>query len=215
VAIPPSELGADDVLAAFAASQDALRAARDRDWAALAGKLDWTGRQTLNHMIDGTVFYSGQVAGQASTRLPRVRFGDQDASIDDLITTLGTVGRIFAAVLRAAPDGTRAFHPAGMADVSGYAAMSCAEILVHTADIAAGLGIGFNPPAGLPARVVRRLFPWIDDMSPNAWSVLRWTTGRIAIDGRDDVAADWYWQCAPLSEWDGTVKKRQAHPMGR
>lgn len=213
MATAASELGADDVLSAFMASQEALRAARDRDWAAQAGTLDWTCRQTLNHVIDGTLFYSGQVANQASTRLPRIRSGDPDASIDDLITTLGTVGRIFASALRAAPDGARAFHPAGMADMSGYAAMSCVEILVHTGDIAAGLGFNFNPPAGLCDRVVRRLFPWLDDTTPDAWSVLRWTTGRIAIADRDDVAADWYWQCAPLSEWDGTIKKRPA-PAG-
>lgn len=215
MATAASALGADDVLAAFAASQQALSGARDGDWSAVAGTLEWTCRKTLDHTIDGTVFYVGQVANQAPARLPAVRKGDADATIDDLIAMQHNVGHIFASVLRAAPADIRPFHPAGMADVSGYAAMSCVEILVHAFDISQGLGIAFNPPADLCERVVNRLFPWIDDMSPDAWSVLRWTTGRIAIEGRDEVAADWYWQCAPLSEWDGTIKKRPAPASGR
>ena len=215
MAIQTSELGADDVLAAFAASQEALGAARDGDWSALAGSLEWSCRTTLDHMITGTVFYSGQVANEAPARRPAIRKADADASVDDLIVTQDSVGHIFASVLRAAPAGMRAFHPAGMADVSGYAAMSCVEILVHTFDIAQGLGIAFNPPVELCERVGRRLFPWIDDMSPDAWATLLWATGRRSIEGRDDVAADWYWQCAPLSEWDGTVRKRTPPPAGR
>jgi uncharacterized protein (TIGR03083 family) len=202
------------VLAAVAASQQVLGAALDRDWEAQAGTLDWTCRRTLDHLIDGTVFYCGQVANEAPKRLPPIRMGNADASVEDLVTTIGTVAHILASALRSAPDGGRFFHPAGMADRSGYAAMSCVELLVHTSDIAAGLGIDFAPPNELCERVVRRLFPWIDDMGPDAFAVMRWTTGRITIDGREDVAADWYWQCAPLSEWDGTIKKRPAPPQG-
>ena len=48
----------------------------------------------------------------------------------------------------------------GMADASGFAALACDEMLVHTADIAAVLGVGFDPPRGVCARVLARLFPW-------------------------------------------------------
>jgi uncharacterized protein (TIGR03083 family) len=212
VAAQDQELGPDDVLAAVAASQATLGAALDRDWGALAGTLEWTCRRTLDHLIDGTVFYSGQVANEAPKRLPPIRMGNPDASVEDLLTTLGTVAHILAATLRSAPPESRAFHPAGMADRTGFAAMSCVEVLVHTSDITTGLGIEFAPPKELCGRVVRRLFPWITDVGPDAFATLRWTTGRISIDGQDDVAADWYWQCAPLSEWDGTIKKRSAPP---
>ncbi len=75
-------------------------------------------------------------------------------------------------VARAAPPGTRAFHPAGMADVSGWIGMGCAEILVHTGDIARGLGLPYRPPDELCSRVRARLFPWapadIDSLGQSA-----------------------------------------------
>jgi hypothetical protein len=67
---------------------------------------------------------------------------------------------VLAAVARASKPGVRAFHPAGMADAEGFLAMGCDEILVHTGDIAEGLGIAVAPPADLCQRVVARLFPW-------------------------------------------------------
>lgn len=63
-------------------------------------------------------------------------------------------------VIRAAPASTRAFHPAGMADPSPFAAMSCDEFLIHTADIATGFEIDFRPSEDLCSRVLARLFPW-------------------------------------------------------
>lgn len=202
----------DDVLSAVAASQHVLGGALHRDWGALAGTLEWTCRRTLDHLVDGTVFYSGQVANEASKRLPPIRMGNADASVEDLLTTLGTVAHILAATLSSAREEGRFFHPAGMADRSGYAAMSCVEVLVHTSDITSGLGIEFAPPQGLCTRVMRRLFPWVENVGPDAFATLLWTTGRISIEGQNDVAADWYWQCAPLSEWDGSVKRRPTPP---
>jgi uncharacterized protein (TIGR03083 family) len=213
VATQGEALGPNDVLTAVAASQGVLSAALDRDWEAQAGTLDWSCRTTLDHMITGTVFYSGQVANEAPARLPAIRTGNPDASIEDLVTTIGSVAHILASALRSAREEARFFHPAGMADRSGYAAMSCVEVLVHTSDIAAGLGVDFAPPNELCERVVRRLFPWIEDVGADAFAVMLWTTGRIEMDGRDGVAPDWYWQCAPLSEWDGTIKKRPAPPQ--
>ena len=99
-----------------------------------------------------------------------------------------------------------------MADVSGYVGMACVEALVHTFDITQGLGVEFQPPGDLCGRVLKRLFPWTEEAGPDPWATLCWTTGRISLPGRDDVGADWYWQCAPLAEWDGTVRKRTAPP---
>ena len=208
------ELGPEDVLVAAAISQQVLGTVLDEDWTKLAGTLEWTCQRTLDHLIDGTVFYSGQVANQAHKRLPPIRRGDPNATIEDLLTTVDTVAHIFAATLQSASTEGRFFHPAGMADRSGYAAMSCVELLVHSSDISAGLGVPFAPPSELCERVIRRLFPWIDDVGPDACATMRWTTGRLEIPGRDAVVADWYWQCAPLSEWDGTIKKRPTPSPG-
>lgn len=209
------ELSSDDLLTGVAANQAALAPALDRDWSMLAGGLEWTCRRTLDHLVDGSVFYSGQVSNLANVRRPRIRNGDPDASVADLLTTVDTVGHILSAVLRSAPAAGRFFHPAGMADISGYAGMACVELLAHTYDISQGLGIDFQPPQELCDRILRRLFPWIEETGPDTWATLCWATGRLSIDGREDVESDWYWQCAPLSEWDGTVKKRMPPPATR
>src|SRR5205085_7265867 len=39
------------------------------------------------------------------------------------------------------------------------------------------------------------------------WSALRWANGRLALPDRARLGPDWGWWCAPLSEWDGTVKR--------
>lgn len=208
--MPARELGPDNVLQAVSVCQGILRTALDCDWNRLAGTLEWTCRRTLDHMIDGAIFYSGQVANEAPNRLPPIRVGNLDASIEDLIITVGTAAHILASALQSAPIEGRFFHPAGMADRSGYAAMSCVELLVHTSDISSGLGIEFMPPSQLCESAIQRLFPWIDDIGGGAFATLRWATGRISMESQNDVAADWYWQCAPLSEWDGTIRKRPA-----
>jgi hypothetical protein len=59
--------------------------------------------------------------------------------------------------------------------------------------------------------ITRRLFPWApNDVAP--WAALRWAAGRAALPDRPRLGPDWYWHCAPLSEWDGTITKRTAPP---
>ena len=136
----PRELSPDDLLTAVAANQSALAHALDRDWTALAGTLEWDCRKTLDHLVDGSIFYSAQVSNLATARRPRIRGGDPDASVADLLTTVDTVGHILASVLRSAPSDGRFFHPAGMADISGYVGMACVELLAHTFDPGTNVG---------------------------------------------------------------------------
>jgi hypothetical protein len=128
-----------------------------------------------------------------------------------LLLVVDGMAAVLAELIRAAPPGTRAFHPAGMADPEGFAAMGCVETLIHTDDVAQGLRLACRPPADLAERVVRRLFPWApNDEEP--WATLRWACGRAPLGERPRLDPDWYWQCAPLDEWDGTVKRRTAPP---
>ena len=89
---------------------------------------------------------------------------------------------------------------AGQADASGFAAMACDELLVHSNDAARGLGVPFVPPDGLVRATLARLFPWAPGTDP--WPAPLWCNGRIALPGhpRQDR---WAWHCAPLEEWDG------------
>lgn len=90
----------------------------------------------------------------------------------------------------------------GTADPSGFAAMACDEMLIHTHDAAGGLGLVFNPTLDLPIAVLRRLFPWVA-YDNDAWEKLQWANGRTAF-GDLPRLSDWAWHCAPLDEWDGS-----------
>ena len=95
-----------------------------------------------------------------------------------------------------------------MADVSGWIGMGCEEILLHTDDIARGLGLSYRPPHDLAARILARLFPWAPaDVDP--LDSLRWAAVRAALPDRERLGPDWYWHCLPLMEWDGTITKAQ------
>ena len=70
------EVELDDVRRAAAACREALSPAAEWDWDVLAGDLEWSCRRTLDHMGDALIFYAGQLATQATERVPRARNGD-------------------------------------------------------------------------------------------------------------------------------------------
>ncbi len=199
--------GPDDLEAAAAASHALLAPLADRDWSAIAGDLEWDCRTTLDHMAVVHAFYATHAASQAPGPLPRARAANPDQPVADLIEVHRSLANVLAAVLRAMPDGARGWHPAGMADRYGFAAMSCTEILVHTNDIAQGLGVDFTPPPGVPARALARIFPWVP-AGDDPWAALLYAAGRAPLADRRRRAPNWTWQCAPLSEWDGSERIR-------
>ena len=209
-----SELTPEDLLSTARVCQETLQPGLDRDWSVKAGDLEWDCRRTLDHIVDTLFVYAAYLASRATERISPPRNGDPSASPAGLLATVGVAAAVLAEVARAAPPETRAFHPAGMADVSGWMGMACTEILVHTDDIARGLELPFRPPDDLSARVLTRLFPWAPaDIDP--WGSLRWAAGRAALPDREQLGPDWYWHCAPRSEWDGTIKKRTSPPAWR
>lgn len=204
------ELTPEDLTRAAAISRAALAPAVERDWSVAAGDLARSCRRTLDHIVDTLLLYTGLFATRATGRIPFVRDGDPNRTVPELLGTMGTAATILAEVCRAAPPDARGFHPAGMADASGFVGMACQEILDHTYDISLGLGLPFHPgDEALIARIVARIFPWAPaDAAP--WDALRWAAGRIALPSHPRLDANWWWHCAPLSEWDGTIKRRTA-----
>jgi hypothetical protein len=93
-----------------------------------------------------------------------------------------------------------------MSDPSGFAAMGCDEMLVHTADAARGLGLPFTPTPGISEATVRRLFPWAPT-GADPWHTLLWANGRADLPG-EERQTGWRWHCAPLEEWDGRNPRR-------
>lgn len=203
------EVTADDLLEAASAARSALGPTTERDWTVPAGDLVWDVRTTLTHVADALGWYAAHLAVQSRGRL-RFDFRiHDDASDAELLDVLGAAAATLAQVARAAPQGARGYHPAGMADGSGFLAMGCDEMLVHCWDAARGLGVEFVPPTELAERVLRRLFPWAPRHEP-AWRALLWANGRIGLASQPErPGPGWEWHCAPLDEWDGTIPQRQ------
>jgi uncharacterized protein (TIGR03083 family) len=206
-----SELVPADLMTAARVCRETLALALARDWSVPAGDLEWDCRRTLDHIVDTLFLYAAYLASRGTERISPPRNGDPSASPAQLLATVVAAAAVLTDVARAAPPGTRAFHPAGMADVSGWIGMGCAEVLVHTDAIARGLGLPYRPPDDLSARILARLFPWAPS-NINPWDSLRWAAGRAALPDREQLGPDWYWHCPPLSEWDGTIRKRTAPP---
>jgi hypothetical protein len=188
---------ADDLDEAIGLAVAVLDGAPTDAWDRKAGTLDWTCWETAEHLADDLFAYAAQLA----PRTPPVDgyvpfvcepgrpggpassiFADRAAGPSGLIRVLEAAGGLLVAVVRTRPASVRAFHSCGVSDPAGYAALGILETLVHTNDLAAGLGLTWNPPADICARVLARLFP----DAPNGfdpWPTLLWACGRTDLPG--------------------------------
>ncbi len=189
------------VLRAAGECRALLAPAIDRDWSARLPHLDFTVAQAVTHMAEGTLWYATDLAAgerRLDTMELRVPPGTAPA---ELLATIEAFATVLARVIDASPPGARGWHPFGMTDASGFAAMACDEFLVHTDDAARGLQLQFTPPAELARATLDRLFPWAP-AEQEPWPALLWANGRIDLPGQERQV-DWRWHCAPLAEWDG------------
>ena len=206
-------LTADDLSAAVRLSIDMLAAAPDADWDVPAGTLTWTCWETVEHLADDLFFYATQLGprhppqeGDVPFVLTRSRpagprnviFADREAGVPGLLQVLDACAGLLVSTARALPPSVRAHHVFGRSDPAGFAAMGVVETLVHTHDVASGLGLTWTPPADLCDRVLARLFP---DAPPGGdrWQTLLWATGRAELPGRPRRTT-WRWDGTPREE---------------
>ncbi|MET9499888.1 hypothetical protein [Streptomyces sp. NPDC006552] len=206
----PHPVTADDVAHAVDLAVTTLRPALDADWDVPAGSLEWTCWETGEHLADDLFWYAARIGSLRPSTDEREPLGssrrrpegpantitaDKAAGPAGLLRVLADCGGLLAAVARATPASARAFHVFGVSDPEGFAAMGVVETLLHTHDLAQGLGVGFEPPAALCARALHRLFP---DAPAGAapWPALLWLTGRGELPGRERVGT-WRWYGAP------------------
>jgi hypothetical protein len=173
----PETLTPDDVVAAAATAEAALRPVAGRDWAVRAGPLEWDVDETITHMIGATAKYTLYLAsrcdhfiGLSVTRWP-------DATNEEVIDSVVPVATGLAAVAALTPSGVRAYHVTGPSSAANYVARACVELLVHTDDALSGLGVAFAPPADLCRRVLAAQFPDAA-AAGNAWHGLLAASGR-------------------------------------
>jgi hypothetical protein len=112
-----------------------------------------------------------------------------------LLLVLEAIGALLVAIVRTTPPRVRGYHSFGVSDPEGFAAMGVVETLVHTHDLAEGLGLSWTPPASLCSRVLARLFPDAPETT-DPWLTLLWATGRAELAGRPRLST-WQWQGAP------------------
>ncbi|MFE3325310.1 hypothetical protein [Streptomyces sp. NPDC059176] len=199
-------VAADDVQHAVRLALTTLRAGVDADWDVKAGALEWTCWETVEHLADDLFAYAAQLGPEAPptdrdvpfdwvARRPggpaNVTFAERASGPRGLLQVLEACGALLAAMVRTTPPEVRAYHSFGASDPEGFAAMGIVETLVHTHDVAAGLGISWAPPSGLCDRVLARLFPDAP-AGTDRWVTLLWATGRGALPGRARLDS-WRW----------------------
>jgi uncharacterized protein (TIGR03083 family) len=192
----------DDLGAATALVAGLLRSIADDDWATVVPDVGAPVGGLVTHIAACHLWYAIDLTA-AGRELEPIQLSVESTHPPELlVATLETAAAVLCRVLAGAPAGERGFHPMGRADPSGFAAMACDETLVHGRDIAVALGVDVRPDDALAARVVARLFPWVD-AGDEPWEALLWANGRTEWQGRARLDGGWRWHCAPLAEWDG------------
>jgi RimJ/RimL family protein N-acetyltransferase len=188
-------MGGEQVEEAVASCLAALRPAVHRDWEEVrAGRVEWSCHRTALHISGDLLAYAGQLAGRVQDAYAPFEITlDEGTGNAGLLQVIETTGALLAAAVRTAPREARAFHPYPFrsAGREGFAAMGVTEVLLHTHDIAEGLGLPYEPPAQLAEDVLGRIFPHVRP-GPEAWPTLLWATGRGDLPGRAPVT-EWRW----------------------
>jgi len=175
----------------------------ESDWRALIPDLEMSVIEVVAHTAVGCLWYAIDLSAQGADLKPVEHQVNTDGEAVEVLATLRAYADVVAAVVQTAPPTARGFHPMGTADASGFAAMACDEMLIHADDAARELGVTFGPAPDLVEPVLRRLFPWVNEVT-DPWAQLRWANGRIAL-GDTPRLRGWAWHCAPLKVWDGAV----------
>ncbi|MEU5667823.1 hypothetical protein [Streptomyces longwoodensis] len=201
---------ADDLDLAVQLAVMLLREAPDGAWESKAGSLEWDCWETVEHLSDDLFAYAAQLGPRTPPSNGEVPFlwesrrpggpanavhADRAAGPAGLLQVLEACGALLVAMVRTTHPHVRAHHVHGASDAEGFAAMGIVETLVHTHDLAQGLGLPWNPPADLCARVLARLFPDAPTTT-EPWATLLWATGRADLPGRPRPTT-WRWDGTP------------------
>ena len=163
----------------------------DRDWSARAGTLEWSCTRTADHAYDATLAVGFFLASRRQDRYP-----DMGGVINtgktpwpsQLCEAIEVAGRVVAGVVATTPEDVRAIiwrrPETTLAAPGEFAPRAALETLLHGHDVAAGLGVPFEPPAGPCARLRDHTHAWPHWSSPG-WRPLARTSDpwRDLLDG--------------------------------
>lgn len=173
-----------------------LRPLADQDWSATAGQLRWTCSQTATHVADDLIAYASQLVSQThSGYLPFRLRSQRQAPPGGQLDVIAALGALLALTVRTAPVDARGYHAYGEADSEGFAALGTAEVIIHSYDIATGLGAVYQPDPDICRWLLARLHRDVREYD-DPWAALRWATGRGDLPGHAPVRR-WRWHAAP------------------
>ena len=205
-----SRVTADDLDRAVQLALATLREAPSGAWEGKAGSLEWDCWETVEHLSDDLFAYATQIGPRKPPLDTHVPFtwesrrpggpvntihANRTAGPDGLLQVLDASGALLVAMVRTTAPEVRAHHVFGASDPEGFAAMGIVETLVHTHDLAEGLGLAWDPPGDLCSRVLARLFPDAPG-STDPWPTLLWATGRAELPGHARRTT-WRWYGEP------------------
>jgi hypothetical protein len=213
---PRSPVTADDLDRAVQLALATLRQAPAAAWDNQAGSVDWNCWETAEHLTDDLFTYAVQMAPRTPPLDGAVPFAfgsrraggpvnavhvDRSAGPDGLLQALDASGALLVSMARTTPPEVRAYHSFGVSDPEGFTAMGIVETLVHTYDMAEGMGLAWTPPDDICARVLDRLFPDAP-RTAEPWPTLLWATGRAELPGHPRLTT-WTWCSPPESDRTG------------
>lgn len=153
----------------------------DRDWSAHAGSLEWSCTKTANHAYDSTLAVGYFLASRRQDRYPE---WCDDLSVGDppwpseLVEAIAVAGRLVAGVVATTPDDVRAIiwrrPETTVASPQDFAPRAALEMMLHGHDVAAGIGVPYEPPEGLCTRLRDHTHTW--PFWGTAWKPIRRTT---------------------------------------
>lgn len=173
---------------------DAWEAGLDRDWTVPAGTLEWSCFHTADHTIDCVFSYALFLASRCQDAYPN--FGElhalPDATPRDLLDGLRAVTTMLTAVIVTADPDVRAviWHrpEAETAPPQDFAARGALELILHAHDVCVGLGVPFEPPPGLCARLFEHTRAWpfqpAVEATADPWADLLERSGRSRAGDR-------------------------------
>jgi hypothetical protein len=171
----------------------------DRDWSARAGTLEWSCTKTADHAYDATLAVGFFLASRRQDRYPdfggAINTGETPWP-SQLVEAMQVAGRMVAGVIATTPEDVRAIiwrrpEPA-VAPPGAFAPRAGLEAILHGHDVAAGLGVPYEPPAGLGTRRRDHTRDWPHWKSPG-WKRLARTNDPwqdlLEASGRKRFAA--------------------------
>ena len=109
------------------------------------------------HLVSCLAWYAHDLAAGPDEVSPADLVARPAADLPTVSPSVGAWGEVLARTVDAAGPADRGWHSHGIADAAGFAAIGCAEVLVHGTDVADALGQIPEPGSGALYRICAEL----------------------------------------------------------